>query len=331
MNNLQRSHFVGLAILAIAAVFLASVPVWGSSFLKRSIIEFLYLLALAQVWNFMAGYAGLISIGQQGWVGIGAYALVVLADDLGIDPFLSVPLAGLVVALMAWPITWLLFRLRGAYFAVGTWVLAETIRLAVTANIDWLGGGRGRTLRAVASYDRYLRENLSYLVVLAMAAGSIAVIYLLLRSKTGLALMAMRDSEVGAAGVGVGIVRTKRLVYVLAAGIAGAVGALIYLNLLNVRPDAAFSINWAAYVIFIVIIGGIGTLEGPIIGTIVFFLLRRFLFDFEEWSLIIFGGIAVAVMIVAPRGLWGLVSKRFGIELFPIRQRMPGRLAHATM
>ena len=327
MDRLQRSHLLGLAILAVALVFLLSVPLWGSSFLKRSIIEFLYLLALAQVWNFMAGYAGLVSIGQQGWVGVGAYALVVLADDLGIDPFVSVSLVGLIVALMAWPTTWLLFRLRGAYFAVGTWVLAETIRLAVTADIGWLGGGRGRTLRAVTSYDRFTRENLSYLLALAIAVGCVALIYGLLRSRTGLALTAMRDSETGAADIGVGIARTKRLVYVLAAGIAGAIGALIYLNLLNVRPDAAFSINWAAYVIFIVIIGGIGTLEGPIIGTLVFFFLRKFLFDFEEWSLIIFGGIAIAVMLVAPRGLWGLVAKRFDIELFPVRHRMPARLA----
>ena len=178
-----------------------------------------------------------------------------------------------------------------------------------------------------ATYDRFTRENLSYLLALAIAVGCVALIYGLLRSRTGLALTAMRDSETGAAGIGVGIARTKRLVYVLAAGIAGAIGALIYLNLLNVRPDAAFSINWAAYVIFIVIIGGIGTLEGPIIGTLVFFFLRKFLFDFEEWSLIIFGGIAIAVMLVAPRGLWGLVAKRFDIELFPVRHRMPARLA----
>jgi branched-chain amino acid transport system permease protein len=326
----QRSHILGLAILICAFAFLLSVPLWGSSFLKRSIIEFLYFLALAQVWNFMAGYAGLVSIGQQGWVGLGAYALVVLADDLHIDPFVSAPLAGLIVALMAWPTTWLLFRLRGAYFGVGTWVLAETIRLAVAADIGWLGGGRGRTLHAVTTYDRYTRENLSYFLALVIVAGCSALIYGLLRSRTGLALTAMRDSETGAAGIGVDITGAKRLVYVLAAGIAGAVGALIYLNLLNVRPDAAFSVNWAAYVIFIVIIGGIGTLEGPIIGTLVFFFLRKFLFDFEEWSLIIFGAIAVMVMLAAPRGLWGLAAKRFHLELFPVRHRMPARLEGAS-
>lgn len=327
MNAISRSHWVGLLFIAVTLAFLASVPLWGSSFLKRSLVEFLYLLALAQVWNFMAGYGGMVSIGQQGWVGVGAYALVVLADDLGIDPFLSIPLAGLLVAILSWPTTWLLFRLRGAYFAVATWVLAETMRLSVTASIDWLGGGRGRTLRAVAQYDRFMRENLSYLCALALVVLCIGVIYVLLRSKTGLALMAMRDSEDGAAGVGVDIQRTKRIVYVLAAGTAGAIGALIYLNLLTVRPDAAFSINWAAYVIFIVIIGGIGTLEGPIIGTIVFFFLREFLSDFQEWSLIIFGGIAIVVMLVAPKGVWGLIAQRFDIELFPVRRRLPQRLS----
>lgn len=323
----SRSHLAGLVLAAVALIFLLSVPLWGSSFLKRSIIEFLYLLALAQMWNFMAGYAGMVSIGQQGWIGVGAYALLVLAEDVGVNPFLAVPVAGAIAAFLSLPTARLFFRLRGAYFAVATWVLAETIRLIVTANISWLGGGSGRTIRSVSAVDRQLRENLSYLICLAITFGCIAIIYLMLRSKTGLALMAIRDSEPASAGLGVGTHRTRLLVYVLGAGISGAVGALIYLTILNVRPDAAFSLNWAAYVIFIVIIGGIGSLEGPIIGTIVFFFLREFLFDFQEWSLIILGAIAILVMLVAPRGIWGLMSRSLDIELFPARRRMPARLA----
>ncbi|MDB5526992.1 MAG: hypothetical protein JWR51_95 [Devosia sp.] len=326
MTYRLRSHWIGLVLLAVSIAFLVSVPAWGSGYLKRTIVEFIYLLALAQAWNLMAGYGGMLSIGQQGWLGIGAYALVVLAEDLGINPFLAIPLAGLVVAALAWPSTLLLFRLRGAYFAVGTWVLAEVLRLAVTANIDWLGGAKGRSVRSLMNYDRFMRENLTYIVCLLLAAGGLAAIYFALRSKTGLALTAIRDSEPGASGVGIKVLRTKRFVYVVASGFTGALGALIYANLLSVSPDAAFSLNWTAYVIFIVVIGGVGTLEGPIIGTAVFFLLRQFLFGFQEWSLIIFGGIAVTVMIVAPQGLWGLVKQRFDFELLPVRRRLPARL-----
>lgn len=314
-----------ILILAGLGLVLLSLPLWGSGYQQRSVVEFLYFLSLAMAWNLLAGYAGLVSIGQQAFVGIGAYALVVLAEDLGLNPFLTLPLAAAVAALAALPASWLLFRLQGAYFAVATWVIAEVLRLAANASIDWLGGGRGRAVRSLGGFDRGLREDITFYAALALAAVAVAGAVWLLRSRTGLGLMAIRDSEPGAQAVGVETTRTKRRVYLFAAAITGAAGALIYITQINVRPDAAFSVNWAAYVIFIVVIGGIGTIEGPIIGTLIFLALREALSGLEGWSMLIFGAIAIAMMLFAPRGIWGLVTERWNIALFPIRRQMPAR------
>lgn len=321
----QSSTLLPMALLAIILIALVTVPFWASGYTQRSILEFFYFVALAQAWNLMAGYAGMMSIGQQAFVGIGAYGLVVMAEDLGINPFLTVPLAACLAVLVALPASWLLFRLKGAYFAVATWVIAETIRLVVNANIDWLGGGRGRTVRSLGQFDRHLREDLGYWVGLAIAFVAVFGVFFLLRSKIGLALQAIRDTENGARSVGVETTRTKRIVYLFAAAIAGATGALIYIVQINVRPDAAFSINWAAYVIFIVVIGGIGTIEGPILGTLVFFFLRDMLADLEAWSMLIFGLIAIVMMLFVPKGLWGLLKAHRPVQLFRTARHLPDR------
>lgn len=322
---MTRATLVKIAALAATLAGLVTLPLWGSPYLQRSMLEFLYFVALAQAWNLMAGYAGMMSIGQQAFVGIGAYTLVVFAEDLGVNPFLTIPLAGLVAALVALPSSWLLFRLKGAYFAVATWVVAETIRLAVNANIDWLGGGRGRAVRSLGGFDRGLREDLGYLSALVLAVVAVGGVFVLLRSRGGLALQAIRDTESGARSVGVETLRTKRVVYLFATAMAGATGALIYITQINVRPDAAFSINWAAYVIFIVVIGGIGTIEGPILGAVVFLLLRDLLGNLESWSMLIFGLIAIVMMLFAPQGLWGLMTKRRPFNLFATTHAMPKR------
>ena len=111
--------------------------------------------------------------------------------------------------------------------------------------------------------------------------------------------------------------------YVICAFATGVTGGLIYLNVLRITPDAAFSVQWTAFMIFIVVIGGIGTVEGPILGAIVFFFVREYLAGFGGWSLIILGLVAVVIMLVAPKGLWGLIKDRYHLELFPIQRRLP--------
>jgi branched-chain amino acid transport system permease protein len=254
-------------------------------------------------------------------VGLGGYALIVLADDLGVNPFAAVPLAGVVATVFALATSTLVFRFSGGYFAVGTWAVAEVYRLLV-ANTPALGRGTGRTLKAVFPLARETREVGTYALAVALGVAAIVAIYLFLRSPRGLGLMAVRDSEPASQSLGVNVFRTKLAVYLLAAFGTGTTGALIYLNLLRISPDAAFSINWTAYTIFIVVIGGLGTLEGPIVGTAVFFLLREALSDYGSWYMILLGTLAVAAMLRFPQGLWGLVAERWDVRVFPVQRRV---------
>jgi len=314
----SRVGGVGAVLVVIGLVL---VPWSGDAGFMRAVVEFIALLVLAQMWNLLAGYAGLVSIGQQAYVGLGGYALVVLADDLGVNPFLAVPLAGLVAAAFALPTAALVFRFRDAYFAVGTWAVAEVYRLLI-ANTDALGRGTGRTLKAVFPLVRETREVVTYGLAVAIGVAALVAVYWYLRSRRGLGLMAVRDSEPASASLGVDVVRTRLDVYVAAAFGTGTTGALLYLNLLRISPDAAFSINWTAYTIFIVVIGGLGTLEGPIVGTLLFFLLRHALADYGAWYMILLGALAVVAMMRYPQGLWGLVAERYDLNFFPVQRRV---------
>jgi branched-chain amino acid transport system permease protein len=312
---------VGAVLALVAVAVLGTAPLWARTSALRTLIGFFTLLALATMWNLLAGYAGLVSIGQQAYIGVGAYGLYWLSDSAGLDPFVAVPVGALVAAVISVPIAVLAFRLRGGYFAIGTWVIAETLRLLV-ANTTQLGGGSGVTITAVSGYDRQTRIYLTYWLALAVGVGAVALTYLLLRRRLGLALTANRDSETSARSLGVDVYRVKLLVYVVAAFGCALAGAVIYLNLLRIQPDAAFSVNWSAFMIFIVVIGGIGTIEGPIVGAVLFVVVQETLAQYGSWYLILLGLIAVAVALRARHGLWGLVAERTGISLFPVRRRL---------
>jgi len=325
----HRIYAVGLLIILAALV---AMPWWGDRADMRLATEMASYLALATMWNLLAGYAGVMSIGQQAFIGVGGYAVFVMAGMMNVPLYLAVLLAGVVALILAIPSGLILFRLRGAYFAVGSWVLAE-IFLHLVSQSPTLGGGSGLSFPvAVARGFGSASERAAIFWWLAMAVAvlSVTVTYFLLRSPRGLALMAIRDNEVAASTLGVDTLRNKLLVYLVAAFVTGLVGAVVFLVKLRIAPVAAFDVNeWTANIIFIVVIGGLGYVEGAIVGTIVFFLLRAFLADLGAWYLIILGAIAIAVMIKAPGGIWGVLHNRFHIELFPLRRRVvPGDQEH---
>lgn len=317
---------IGAAAALVLVLALMALPFWGDRAQMRLAVEMFAYLALAQMWNLLAGYAGLVSVGQQAFVGLGGYSLFALAMFLDVPPLLGLPLAGLFAAILAVPTAFIVFRLRGAYFAIGTWVVAEVYRLAF-AQVPALGGGSGISLPAAIvqgiAASRATRELLIYWSALALAVAVLALVYGLLRSRWGLALTAIRDNEAAAESLGVDSHRAKLLVYLLTAGVAGTVGALLFLQKLQISPDAAFSLNdWSASVIFIVVIGGIGRIEGPILGTLMFFALRELLADLGAWYHMLLGAMAVATMLMAPKGLWGYLANRYDLQLLPLQRRL---------
>lgn len=326
VERASQATRISVAVLGVGIAILIAAPWWAGRADMRLLSEIYLYLALASLWNLLAGYGGLVSVGQQAYVGFGGYMLFALAIFSGIHPFLAVPIAAAVGAVISVPVALLLFRLRGAYFAIGTWVMAEVFRL-VTAQISLLGGGSGTSLPAgivkALAASRTAREAYSYWAALALVLVVMLAIFALLRSRKGLTLTALRDNELASLSLGIDIWRTKLMVYVVTAALTSATGALIFLQKLRISPGAAFSVNdWTAFVIFIVVIGGIGTIEGPIIGTLVFFALRETLADLGTVYLMILGVVAIVIMLKAPRGLWGFVRDLTGFEAFPLMRRV---------
>lgn len=313
--------------LAAAALVLAvaTAPYWAGRAELRLFGEFLSFLALAVLWNLLAGYAGLLSVGQQAFVGLGGYVFFVLCGQYGLSPYLAIPLSITASATLAALFAPLLFRLDGAYFAVGTWVAAETVML-VFAMIPSLGGGAGMSLpggavKSIAA-GKELREAIIFWLVAGLSLATLFGVFALLRSRAGLALTAVRDNGLAAASLGIDIWRTRLVTYVLVAGMTGGIGAVVFLQKLRISPSSAFSLNdWSVLVIFAVVIGGIGKLEGAIVGTVVFFLLREMLADLGAVYLIVLGALAIITMSFARKGIWGFVEARTGWSMLPTERK----------
>lgn len=319
---------IAMIALGVAVIILFAAPWWAGRSELRLLGEIFLYMSLATLWNFLAGYAGLVSVGQQAYVGLGGYMFFAGAIFWGLHPFVALPVAAVIGAAISGPVAALIFRLRGAYFAIGTWVVAEGFLLTF-AQITALGGGSGTSLPVDVARSlgdgRDAREAMTYWLALGIAVLVIGAVFAFLSSRRGVALTAIRDNELAAKSLGIGIWWTKFTVYVVTAGLTTLVGGLIFLQKLRISPDAAFSVNdWTAVVIFIVVIGGIGTLEGPILGTLIYFALREALADYGTIYLIALGVVAIAIMLFAPKGLWGLIRGNRGIELFPLSRRVRG-------
>ena len=321
VSRATRASRAGGVLALVLVAFLATFPWWADAGWMREFNEMACYLIFAMMWNLLAGYGGMVSIGQQAYLGLGGYALLVMGNFWEVNPFVAVPIAALFTMLVALPVSQLAFRLQGGYFAIGTWVIAEVFRLSI-ANWSAVGGGSGTSLTALRGIEKATRQSLTFWLCLAGAVASVALVYWFLRSRQGLALLAIRDSEVASESQGVNVRATKLGVYLVAAFGAGLAGALYFLGNLRISPDAAFSVNWTAFAIFIVVIGGIGTIEGPIVGVILFYLLNKFFSDYGTWYLVGLGLLAIAVTIRFPRGLWGWLSHRYDLRFFPVQRRL---------
>jgi branched-chain amino acid transport system permease protein len=310
--------WTGVVALAVVVVFFLLpylVQLGTTAILDQAFV----ILTLASMWNLLAGYGGLVSVGQQAFLGLGAYFVLIGAMH-GISPFLGLPLAAIGCGVAALPLWWLVSRLRTGYFAIGTWVLATAVALFVE-QFRSIGGGTGMSLPLLDSYGSVVLSAYTYWAGLAVTVLALAGVYFLLRSRIGLQLTAIRDDETAARSSGVRVGLARMLVFVVAAIGCGAAGAVLAIQQLQVVPQTSggvFSIQWTAEMAFAVIIGGIGTIEGPIIGTIIYMVLQQTLQQYNVWYLISLGLVAIAITLFARRGLWGLVDQHLGIRLFPV-------------
>lgn len=299
---------------------LAVLPgVLGAGAVDRLTALFIYVI-MAAMWNALAGYGGLVSVGQQVFFGLGAYFTVRLAEA-DIDPFVAMVLASVLVALVSYPLSLVMLRLKGGEFAIGMWVVSALTHLLV--NLDGLiQGETGRSLISLNAYDAGARRDIIYWLALVAMAGLLVGLFALLRSRAGAAIQAIRDNEDAAASLGVDVVRTKRLIFVLAAFGIGVAGALWLASATSFQPKTYFSVQWTAYMIFMVLVGGIGRFEGAILGAVIFFVIETWFGALGVWYLIGLGTVALLFSLLLPRGLWGEIETRFGISLMPVGYRL---------
>jgi branched-chain amino acid transport system permease protein len=310
------------AIVALAVVvLLATLPSWAERGTVNRMVDLLVFVALAQMWNLLAGFAGVVSVGQQAFVGLGAYGMVILVNNNGLSIYWSIVVAALGAAALSIPMGLVAFRLRGSYFAIGTWVLAEVVRLAMKNN-NQVGGGSGVSL-SVKGYPVATRTQHIYWFALVAGVGAVLLTYLLLRSRLGLQLQAIRDSEAGARGLGANVYRTRFILWVVVAFWTAFVGAIFYTKQLRVQPDQSFSVvAWTAPIIFMAVIGGLGTIEGPIIGAVAYWFFADRFSNNPAWYFMVLGGLAVVIALFLKRGVWGTFRRWVDVQLFPVRHRL---------
>ena len=302
---------VGLAL----ALLLAGPAFMPDPMLDKLTVLFIYVL-LAAMWNALAGYGGMISAGQQAFFGIGGY-LAIRLSEWGVEPYLALIVAALLAGISALPISAIVLRLRAGEFAIGMWVIAEVARLLV--NLDpIIQGDTGRSLIALSSFDAAERREITYWITLASMTIMLGVIFVLLRSRLGSSIQAIRDNEEAAASIGVRVLFAKRIIFVIAGIGCGLAGALWLATFTTFQPRSFFGIQWSAYMIFMVLVGGIGRFEGPILGAIIFFLIETWFSAAGVWYLIVLGFTALVFSLFLPKGIWGYIEDRFHVLLLPV-------------
>jgi branched-chain amino acid transport system permease protein len=307
---------IRLLVIVLFLGALVTLPLWASRYMVVILLLICLHVALASMWNLLAGYSGLISLGHQMFIGVGGYSLAVLSMYHGLPIFLSVFLGGVISVLLAILISMPVFRMKGVYFAIGTWIIAEALGICFS-NWGYVRYGMGLFIQPAYK----LSISSIYYAALVLCVGSIALVYLLLRSKLGLALMAIRDDDVASEAIGVNIFRCKLTCFLLSALMTGMTAGVLYLNTIFIQPFEAFGIGWTVKLLFIVIIGGLGTVAGPIVGGAVFVILQQYLSEYVGFNLIILGTITILVIFFAPKGIVGEFQEKFDFELFPIRRQ----------
>jgi len=299
----------GITPLIAVTVVLALFPVIGVPrlWLLYLFLFFIYL-TMANMWNLLAGYSGLISLCPAAFIGLAGYTMAILTW-LGWPYYIGIILGSVVAALFAVLISIPVFRLKGVYFAIGTLVVPEILRYVF---IIWApvgkpvyGGGAGYTVKGVTEVS----QAQAYWLALVVGIASIFLMRYILRSKLGSGLAAIRDNDITAASSGVNVFTLKLYSFVISAFVTGIAGTIFYTYQGYIEPGSAFSVRWLIIIMLATVIGGEGTEEGPIVGTIIVVFLYFLLARYAEISQIIQGIILVAIMLLAPQGIMGFIRK----------------------
>jgi branched-chain amino acid transport system permease protein len=297
---------------------LLALPAFGSALVVDKLTLLMVYIILAVMWNLLAGFAGLVSAGQQAFIGLGGYFVLRLVET-GTPPFAAILLGGVLVIVVAWPLSGFVLRLKAAEFAVAMWVLAEAIRSVIMFD-PLVQGDTGRSLVTLNAIDPDLRRTSVYLMAVVAMIGAMIISYGLLRGRLGGESQAIRDDEEAAASIGVSTMRVKRMIFLISAVGCALAGTIWLASSITYQPRTAFGINWTVFMLFMVLVGGLGSYLGPVIGAVVLFLLQQIFGELGAWYLAGSGIVAILFALYAPRGLGGLWSDKSGQEPLSMRR-----------
>lgn len=303
------------AIGVVVALYAVCLTGLASNNVMRYMIQIFLYITMGEMWNLLSGYAGMTSLGQQLFIGLSGYAVAVATTTFHMPLGMGILLGAVVSIVIALILPLILFRMEGMYFSIATWVVAEAF---ATFFLSWkfVGQGSGMTIRV----NPYPQIFDICLLSLTVCVAALAVVWFLLRTKAGLGLIAMRDDMTAAPSVGVSEFRHKLLVYVIAAFFIALAGGVFVINKGIIYPENGFGISWTVSMIFIVVIGGKGTVSGPIVGAVIYVFLQEYLAHYPGWSNIILGVITILVILFLPDGIMGTLQKKLRFEIFSAKR-----------
>jgi len=315
-----RASIVSGFVVAVVIVGLTLVPLAaGANVIDKLTTLFVYII-LAAMWNALAGYAGLVSVGQQAFFGIGAYFAIQFSVHR-VPAYPSLVLGAVAGAALAAPISYFMLRLHGGEFSIGMWVVAEALHLMVNQD-KLVQGETGTSMIALNAYSHAERLAYNYWLALGTTVVLLGAVFVLLRSPLGASVQAIRDDEDAAASLGVRVLAAKRTIFILAAFGCAMAGVVWLSTSVTFQPKTNFGVQWTAYMILMALVGGLGTFEGPILGAVIFFIVQDQLGETGVWYLAGLGAAAILFALFLPRGLWGEIEARFGIRLMPVGYRL---------
>lgn len=312
-----------IAFGGLVAVVLLALPLFGSALVVDKLTLLMVYVILAVMWNLLAGFAGLVSVGQQAFIGLGGYFVLRLVES-GVPPFPALVLGAVFVLAVAWPLSWFVLRLRAAEFAVAMWVLAEAIRSIVMFD-PLIQGETGRSLLALNAIDPDIRRTTIYVMAVITACAAMVISYALLRGRLGGESQAIRDDEEAAGSVGVSTMRVKRWIFLISAVGCALAGTIWLASAITYQPRTAFGINWSVFMLFMVLVGGLGSYLGPVVGAVLLFTLQEVFGDFGAWYLAGIGIVAIVFALYAPRGIMGMIGDKMGREPLSMRKMLAAR------
>ena len=315
---MKRSSLIKIIIYAVLGIILLILGITeavSGNFMRYMLQIFLYI-TIGEMWNLLSGFAGMTSLGQQAYIGLAGYSVAMVTTVYKLHYSVGILVGVLIGTVVSAFLAFLLLRMQGMYFSITTWVVAEALG---TFFLSWKYVGQGAGVNV--SITPYPRTGKLYIMALILCMLSLLVTYLLMNSRLGLGLTAMRDNIDAAVSLGVNISRCRYVVYLIAAVFTSLAGSIFFINKGTIYPESGFSISWTISMVFIVIIGGVGTIEGPIVGTVVYVMLQEFLAHFPGLSNIILGLIAILVILFMPEGIVGFIMSKLSAVSQPGKER----------